>query len=195
MKRAFNWLDAFENDMTFVFLGMRLFPFFLVVVSPSFAQDINVEYDKNRDLSHYKTFTLGSGEVITPRDRRTGKEDQLHQWIKDAITNELTAKGMQKVDSAGDLLATYLVGTQQRRDVSQLGPLGVSPDNSSQTWSRDYQMGSLIIDLNDKNRNLIWRINATTSAAAMDINVLIDQVVSAGFKKFSLKPKKVKKKK
>jgi hypothetical protein len=167
----------------------------LTVYASCVAQDINVEYDKNRDLSHYKTFTLGSGEVITPRDRRTGKEDQLHQWIREAITNELTGKGMTKVDSAGDLLATYLVGTQERRDVSQLGPLGVSPDNNSQTWARDYQMGSLIIDLNDKNRNLIWRINATTTAAAMDINVLIDQVVSAGFKKFSLKPKKVKKKK
>ncbi len=181
--------------MGFVFLSMRLTSIFLFFVSAAFAQDINVEYDKYRDLSHYKTFTLGSGEVITPKDRRTGKEAQLHQWIREAITNELTGKGMTKVDSAGDLLATYLVGTQERRDVSQLGPLGVSPDNSSQTWARDYQMGSLIIDLNDKNRNLIWRINATTSAAAMDINVLIDQVVSAGFKKFSLKPKKTKKKK
>lgn len=161
----------------------------------AFSQDINVEYDKNRDLSRYKTFTIGSGEIITPKDRRTGTEANLHKWVKAAIVEELTEKGMVQVDSAGDLLATYLVGTQQRRDVSQLGPLGTSPDNSSQTWSRDYTMGNLIIDLNDHNKNLIWRITATTGAAAMDINVLIDQVVSAGFKKFSLKPKKAKKKK
>ena len=159
------------------------------------AQDINVEYDKNRDLSRYKTFTIGSGEVITPKDRRTVNEASLHKWIKESIAEELTEKGMVQVDSAGDLLATYLVGTQQRTDFSQLGPLGTSPDNSSQTWSRDYTMGSLVIDLNDRSNNLIWRINATTGAAAMDIHVLIDQVVSAGFKKFSLKPKKVKKKK
>ncbi|MBL7851780.1 MAG: DUF4136 domain-containing protein [Cyclobacteriaceae bacterium] len=167
----------------------------LLVQLPLVAQDINVEYDKNRDLSRYKTFTLGSGEIITPKDRRTVNEASLHRWVKDAITKELTAKGMVKVDSAGDLLATYLIGTQQRSDFSQLGPLGVSPDNSSQTWSRDYTMGNLIIDLNDRNNNLIWRVNATTGSAAMDINVLIEQVVSAGFKKFSLKPKKVKKKK
>src|SRR5262245_30638427 len=109
---------------------MRLLTILLVALTPAIAQDINVEYDKNRDLSHFKTFTMGSGEVITPRDRRTGKEDQLHKWIQDAIIEELTEKGLQKVDSAGDLLATYLVGTQQRRDVSQLGPLGVSPDNN-----------------------------------------------------------------
>ncbi len=167
----------------------------LLAVVTTFGQDINVEYDKNRDLSHFKSFTLGSGEIITPKDRRTGNEAKLHEWVKTAISNELKGKGLQQLDSAGDLLATYVIGTQQRTDFSQLGPLGVSPDNSSQTWSRDYQLGSLIIDLNDKNHNLIWRINATTNAAAMDIHVLIDQVVSAGFKKFSLKPKKEKKKK
>lgn len=167
----------------------------LLAVVTTFGQDINVEYDKNRDLSHFKSFTLGSGEIITPKGRRTGNEAKLHEWVRNAIANELKGKGLQQVDSAGDLLATYVIGTQQRTDFSQLGPLGVSPENSSQTWSRDYQLGSLIIDLNDKNRNLIWRINATTNAAAMDIHVLIDQVVSAGFKKFSLKPKKEKKKK
>ena len=181
----------------FIPLGMRSFVFVacLLVQFTLFAQNINVEYDKNRDLSRYKTFTIGSGEIITPKDRRTVNEASLHTWIREAIAVELTGKGLVKVDSAGDLLATYLVGTQQRTDFSQLGPLGTSPDNSSQTWSRDYTMGSLIIDLNDRNNSLIWRINATTGAAAMDIHVLIDQVVSAGFKKFSLKPKKVKKKK
>lgn len=170
-------------------LAFLFLPIFLA------AQDINVEYDKNRDLSRYKTFTIGSGEIITPKDRRTVNEASLHKWIKESIAEELREKGMVQVDSAGDLLATYLVGTQQRTDFSQLGPLGTSPDNSSQTWSRDYTMGSLIIDLNDRNNNLIWRVNASTGAAAMDIHVLIEQVVSAGFKKFSLKPKKVKKKK
>jgi hypothetical protein len=172
-----------------------LYAVFWLSADVAFAQDIYAEYDKNRDMSHYKTFTMGTGEIITPKDRRTGNEANLHKWVKEAIIEELTEKGLVKVDSAGDLLATYLIGTQQRSDFSQLGPLGTSPDNSSQTWSREYTMGSLIIDLNDRNKNLIWRINATTGAAAMDINVLIEQVVSAGFKKFSLKPKKVKKKK
>ena len=176
---------------------MRLrFPILLTFAfSGAIAQDIQVEYDKNRDLSHYKTFTMGAGEIITPKDRRTGNEATVHKWVKDAIIEELTEKGLQQVDSAGDLLATYLIGTQQRSDFQQLGPLGMTPNSSAQSWSRDYQMGSLVIDLNDKNKNLIWRVNATNTAAATDIDNIIAQVVSAGFKKFSLKPKKVKKKK
>ena len=71
----------------------------------------------------------------------------------------------------------------------------MTPNSNAQSWSRDYQMGSLVIDLNDKNRNLIWRVEATNTAAATDIDNIISQVVSAGFKKFTLKPKKVKKQK
>ena len=138
---------------------------------------------------------MGAGEIITPKDRRTGNEASAHKWVKDAIIEELKEKGLQQVDSAGDLLATYLIGTQQRSDFQQLGPLGMTPNSNAQSWSRDYQMGSLVIDLNDKNKNLIWRVNATNTAAATDIDNIIAQVVSAGFKKFSLKPKKVKKKK
>lgn len=174
-----------------LFLSLCLVSAFLSVG----AQDINVEYDKKRDLSGYKTFQMGEGEVITPKDRRQESPASLHKWVQGAIIVELTEKGLQKVDSAGDLVVSYVVGSQERTDFAQLGPLGTMPGNDSQTWSRDYQMGSLIIDLDDKNKNLIWRVNAITTASGTDIKNLIDQVVSAGFRKFSLKPKKVKKKK
>jgi len=138
---------------------------------------------------------MGEGEVITPKDRRQIDAASLHKWVKTSITEELTEKGLQPVDSSGDLIVSYVIGSQDRTDFTQLGPLGISPTNNSQTWSRDYQMGSLIIDLDDRNKNLIWRINATTTNSATDISRMIDQIVAAGFRKFSLKPKKVKKKK
>ena len=176
---------------------MRIaFALFIVAAwTAGHAQDINVEYDKKRDLSRYKSFVFGEAEVITPKDRRQIDEVKLHKWVKEAVVEQLTEKGMTQADSVGDLVVSYVIGSQERSDYSQLGPLWTSPGDPSQTWSRNYQMGSLIIDLNDKNNNLIWRVNATTSAANMGIEQLIDQVVSAGFKKFSLKPKKVKKKK
>ena len=95
---------------------------------------------------------------------------------------------------AGDLVVSFVVGSLERSDLEQLGPLGMTPGSSSQTWSRDFRLGSLIIDLNDRSNNLIWRVNATTTTNTSDAQRMIDQVVSAGFKKFSLKPKKVKKK-
>ena len=169
--------------------------FIVAAWTTGIAQDINVEYDKKRDLSGYKSFTFGEGEIITPKDRRQSDAGKLHKWVKEAIGEELKEKGLAQADSLGDLTVSYVIGSQERSDYSQLGPLGTAPGNPSQTWSRDYQMGKLVIDLNDRNNKLIWRVNATTNGTDTNIEQLIDQVVSAGFKRFSLKPKKVKTKK
>ncbi|MBY0435317.1 MAG: DUF4136 domain-containing protein [Cyclobacteriaceae bacterium] len=176
---------------------MRIFILLIILASPSslFSQQVIAEYDKTRDLSRYKTFTMGETEIITPKDERQLNEDELKKIVNRSILEELKEKGLQHVDSAGDLVVSYVVGSMARTDFGQLGPLGMTPGNASQTWSRDYRMGSLIIDLNDKNDNLIWRVNANTSSNSVPIEKMIEEVVGAGFKKFSIKPKKVKKKK
>ena len=177
-------------------MTMRFIPLFLLIGFCSHAQDIEVEYDKNRDLSKYKTFSFGEGEVITPKDQQQGNPASLKKLVKSSISEQLMEKGMQQMDSTGkgDLVASFVVGSLARSDYEQLGALGMTPNSSSRTWSRDFNMGSLIIDLHDRSNNLIWRVNATTTINTTNAQSMIDQVVSKGFKKFSLKPKKVKKK-
>lgn len=174
---------------------MRLPFLVLLFVIPMLApaQDINVEYDKNRDLSRYKSFSIGESEIITPKEQRQPGDSMVLKWIAKSVSEELSEKGLQKKDSLGDLIVSYVIGSQEKTELSNLGPLGVSPGNSSQIWSRDFRMGSLIIDLNDRNNNLIWRVNATTNNSVADTPRMIDEVVAAGFKKFSIKPKKQKK--
>jgi hypothetical protein len=174
-------------------MRLPLIVYVFVMPSVGFGQDINVEYDKNRDFSHYKSFAIGESEIITPKDQRQAADSSVLKWIAAAVTDELSSKGLEKKDSLADLIVSYVMGSQEKTDFSNLGPLGTSPGNSSQIWSRDFRMGSLIIDLNDRSNNLVWRVNATTNTTT-DVRRMIDEVVSAGFKKFSLKPKKVKKK-
>ncbi len=170
---------------------------FLFAVSFSLsAQGLKVEYDKNHDFTQYKTFSFGEGEIITPQDERTVKDETIHEWVKKAITEELKEKGLTLADSSSsDLIVSYAIGSLERRDVEQLGPLGQTPGNDSRTWSRDYSEGSFIVDLNDRSKKRVWRINASTNTASADGGRMIETVVGEGFKKFSLKPKKSKKKK
>lgn len=159
------------------------------------AQDIQVEYNKERDLTKYKTFSLGEGEIITPKDRRTAGDEKMHKWIRDAVSSELKDKGLEQLDSLGDLVVTYVIGSLSRSDLQNLGPMGETPGAgaSSQIWSRDYQQSSLIIDLNDKENALVWRINAVTNTSSQNAYTIIEEVVAKGFKKFSIKTKKKKK--
>lgn len=175
---------------------MRLLIFLLFISLSAWSQDIQVEYDKNRDLTKYKTFRFGEGEIITPKDKRVVKDATLHKWVQDALKEELTEKGLVYTDSAkADLVASYIIGALERSDMQNLGPMGGTPGSTDQTWSRNFQQSSLIIDLNDRSNLLIWRISGVTSTTTPDAGNMIKEVVAKGFKKFSLKPKKEKKKK
>src|SRR5436190_11734085 len=124
---------------------MRILAVLLLISFSSQAQDINVEYDKKRDLSSYKTFSMGESEVITPKDQQVEKVSNLKGWVDKSLAEELKEKGLMQVDSLGDLVATYVIGSKQQSDLQQLGPLGMEPNNPSQTWQRDYRKGSLTI--------------------------------------------------
>jgi hypothetical protein len=171
-----------------IFLFLSFLSFSLLA-----QDDIKVEYDKKHDFAQYKTFALGEGEIVTPKDKRVVKDATMHNWVRSAIIEELTEKGLKQVDSLGDLVVSYAVGSLPRTDMSQLGPLGQTPGSTNQTWSRDYQQNSLIIDLNNRQNSLVWRINGTTTSPASGAQPMISEIVSEGFKKLSLKPKKGKK--
>ncbi len=173
----------------------RLLSIFLLMSFYSAAQDIDVEYDKKKDFSHYKTFRIGDSEVITPKDRVQKSDGSLQKIVIEEIIEELTEKGLKQAqDSVADLVVSFVVGSQTRSDMQQLGPLGMTPGSNAQTWSRDFTVENLIIDLNDRNNNLVWRITSSSSLGTTDSKSMVDAIVSAGFKKFSLKPKKQKNK-
>jgi hypothetical protein len=152
-----------------------------------------VEYDKKRDFSHYKSFSFGESQIITPPDQKQVADAALDKWIKNGVTRELELKGLKRVDSAAQLIVTYAAGSLERSDAESLGPLGLTPGaNPSRTWMRDYRQTSLIIDLNDRSNNLIWRVNSTSNLSTADGERAIDAIVGKGFRKFG---KPVKKKK
>jgi Domain of unknown function (DUF4136) len=116
----------------------------------------------------------------------------VHKWIQGAMTEELNNKGLTKSDSA-DLIISYLIGSEKRTDAGSVGPLGMTPGSNQQTYLRDYQQGSLVIDLNDAHTNkLVWRVKAVTNANQPDGEKMIDEIIEKGFKKFGQKGKKKK---
>ncbi len=173
-----------------IYLGMRLLIPLLLLTSVVRAQEINIEYDKKHDFTHYKTFSFGESQVITPADQKQISDATLHQWIKNGIVRELEFKGLKKTDSVADLMVTYVVGTMARSDSQPIGPLGQTPGSTATSWSRNYKQTSLIIDLNDRHNFLVWRINAVADVIGTDAERTIDLIVEKGFKKFAKPAKK-----
>jgi len=154
------------------------------------AQEIKVEYDKKHDFSKYKSFTFGESQVVTPADQKQVNDATIDKWVKTGVTRELASKGLKRVDSLADLVVTYVIGTMARSDAQAIGPLGMTPGSNDRTWSRDYKQTSFIIDLNDRNNYLAWRVNAVADVIGTDAERTIDMVIVRGFKKFGKTVKK-----
>jgi hypothetical protein len=161
----------------------------LVGIADCFAQDISAEYDKNRDFTIYKTFSIGEAEIITPKDQRKVGDEQVHKWVQGAIIAELTDKGLTHTDTLGDLTVSYIIGSLERSNLESSGTGGLGAG----VVTRDYEQSSFVIDMNDRNDFLIWRVNGVTSTNSPNAQAMIEEVVAKGFKKFSIKPKKKKK--
>src|SRR5882724_9821637 len=164
---------------------MRLLVLFLIFSSIVRAQGIKVEYDKKHDFSKYKTFSFGESQVITPAEQKQVSDVTIDKWIKNGVTRELVFKGLKQVDANADLIVTYVITTMSRSDMQPIGPLGQTPGSNATSWSRNYQLTSLIIDLNDHKNTLVWRINADGDMTSNDSERTIDLVVERGFKKFA----------
>ena len=173
---------------------IKLFVLSAIVFSGSMAlgQEFKVEYDKNRDYSQYKTFRFGEGELTTPKDKRQVTAEEVDKWVKNAVTKELEMKGLKRVDSVADLEVSYLAGSISKSDASNVGPMGMTPGSMERNFSREYQVGNLVIDLNDRRGLKVWRVSATIEMLSNNAQTVIEGLVQKGFKKY---PKPAKKKK
>jgi len=120
------------------------------------AQDVQYNYDRDADFSAYKTYQW------VERSRMVGNE-LVDKDIRRAIDGELSQKGLQRVESNGDLHIQYQTAVDRERQVDAwtMGPRwsGMARANTS-----TIEVGTLIVNLYDPiKKQLVWRGSATKS--------------------------------
>lgn len=151
----------------------------LAVLVLSACSSINAawDYDPNVNFTQYKTYAW----VVQKADSAGYHLDGLmDERVKEAVNLQLSAKGMILVDPKdADMLVNYLTKTDKKINVDTFstnfgyhpyyGPGPYGPGSNwgwggnmqTQTMVREYEVGTLIIDLVDnKTAKLIWRGSA-----------------------------------
>lgn len=173
---------------------MRHFILFILILTGTVkGQDILVEPGKNINWESHKTFRFGKSEIVTHKEDKKISDASLDKIIRETIERELKLKGIQAGNESATLIITYLAGSFHHSEIQRLGPAGVAPGMPATNLTRDFDQGSLVIDVNDaSNGSLVWRVNSTVTTNIPDPRNSIEQVVARGFKKFgpSLKKKK-----
>jgi hypothetical protein len=141
----------------------------LLIVSPVWAAKVLIDYDKNADLSKYKSFQYHASKDNASTD------NLMDGRIVDALQGMLKEAGLTEVDSGADLAATYHVKTEEQTSFTTtgmgygmgagwgrwgggMGGMGGMATTTEQTWTD----GTLILDLWDPaTKKLVWRGSAS----------------------------------
>lgn len=125
------------------------------------------DFDPGVSFNQYKTYSWIEKQGDEAGYHLDGLMDQR---VRDAIESELNQKGFSKTDKVGaDLLVNYLTKVDKKINVDTFntnygynpywGPgWGWGGHVQTQTTVREYEVGTLIIDLVDsKTGKLVWR--------------------------------------
>ena len=158
------------------------------------AQKIKVEYDKNLDYSKFKTFAWGHHDAVS--------RPTLALVIASAIQEELTKRGLRRVESNPDVFIQMYGSIDSEMSVNYFDPLysgmgGIpSFDSGFVMWGAmpggttvvTVHKGQLVVDVIDASqKKLAWRGMATDKLSDKP-EKLLQQVNTAVEKMFRQYP-------
>jgi hypothetical protein len=158
----------------------------LTGLATSFAQQVQTDFDHRADFSQYKTY---SWEQIKPANSLWTSR------IKNAVDNQLAAKGWTSAEQGADVAIMAMETTQTQRTLDTFydgfgggwGWRRFGGFGDSTTTEHDYKVGTLVVDMYDaKSKQLIWRgsLEDMLSDKAANNEKNLDKGVEKMFKAF-----------
>jgi len=164
-----------------------------ITVSYSKPYDVTFDYDQQINFSDLKTFDW----MQVPE--KAGISSFVVQRVKDAVNEQLKAKGFTLSSSKPDFLIAEHLGKEDKVQTTDWGYNygaatryrrgygGVYGESTVSTY--EYMEGSLILDfVNPESKKLIWRGSAKTEVQNMRTpeksEKVINKIVKAILKKF-----------
>ena len=114
------------------------------------AQDVRFDYDRSANFSTYKTYQWAGDSPNASRNQL------MDQNIKQAIDEQLAAKGLRRVESGGDLQVSYQAAVQQEKQFDGFGT-GFRFNGTGRVTTSTIDVGQIVVNLFDPARQqLVW---------------------------------------
>ena len=96
-------------------LGKIVLTSFLVALPVVASADVRVDYDRHKDFSKYRTFTVELGALVQPDGTVDERNTLAENRIRDAVTRELVSRGLEPTDSGTADLVVHVSGRDSNR--------------------------------------------------------------------------------
>ena len=153
------------------------------------SMQVNTDYDKAANFSAVKTYSWREGTKLP--------NPLMNDRVIAAVDAQLMKKGMQRVDSAGDVTVTYHAAASESMDVQTFSTGGYygcwgGCMGTTSTTVRPVTTGTLIVDLVETSSNkMLWRGTGsdTVTGDPQDSERKINEAISRMFQNFPPKGK------
>ena len=156
----------------------------LLTGSLAFGQKVTFDYDHSANFAKYKTFSW-INKPETPQD------PLMQQRIINAVNTQLMAKGLQLVQSGGDLGVAVNVATKEKQTLNSFydgfGGWGWGFGAPVTTTVETYTEGTIVADLFDTQaKKIVWRgvARKDISSKPRKVTEEIDKAVDKMFRHF-----------
>jgi len=125
----------------------------------AFAQEVRFDYDRSANFSAYKTYEWVDYKSVDVGDQLIDRD------IKRAVDEQLSAKGLRRVETGGDLHVGYRASITQEKEFNGYGwggPRFWGNWGDTRVTTSTIDVGTLVIGLYDPAaKQLVWRGLAT----------------------------------
>jgi hypothetical protein len=139
-----------------IVLGLSL----LLMSANAFGQKVTTQAAPNVNWSQYKTYSWGHSESVA--------NPITNQYITSGIDAQLSAKGLTKVESDGDLVVIFNANTQTQKQLnwSGMGGWGRLGGGMGSAQVDNITQGQLIVDIADpRAKQFLWRGTGTDTVS------------------------------
>src|SRR5262245_25843281 len=190
----------------FVMLGRMLLTAWLVALpAAAWAADVRVDYDRHKDFSKYRTFSVEIGTLVRPDGSVDERNTLAQNRIREAVTNELLSRGLEPADSGANLVVRVSGRDSERVAVMSDGwPAYGGYWNRrfgfwgrrwgywgapfyGDVWTRRYVEGALTVDVIDRQADALVYRAQVTDEIGKDLDKQVTKSIDQAFKKFPVK--------
>ena len=186
-------------------VGSFLPSFLLAFSSVATAADVRVDFDRQKDFSRYRTFSVEVGPLVRADGIVDEQNTLAENRLRRAVTNELLARGVESTDAGSHLIVrvsnhdtkrTELVGTgwsgypgywgsrwgYWRRPYGRWGGA-----HYGDVWTRQYLEGSLTVDVIERASGALVYRAQVTEELGNNLDKDATKAIDRAFKKFPIK--------
>jgi Domain of unknown function (DUF4136) len=178
----------------------------LLLASPAvaLASDVRVDFDRHKDFSKYRTYTVEIGPLVridgVVDEQNTLAESRLRQ----AVACELQARGLEPDETSANLVVRVSGRDTERTEIINTGwPTYRGYWGSrwgwgrrygywgnpyyGDVWTRRYVEGALTVDVIERNTGALVYRARVTDEVGKDLDKQVMKVMDRAFNKFPVK--------